>query len=226
LGVSIQLGSTVTAINFGTPAIHIKGKPDFRADGLKSVCREALLGHADPPKLTGDLAYRIVVKAEDMVKHENLQELVSNPAINYWMGLNAHAVCYLLKGGGLYNIVLACPDNLPELVSTQATDIQEMRDLFAKWDPRLKTLLSIVQETSKWRLQNSEEMKKWSHPSGKFALLGDACHATLPYLAQGAAMVVEDGAVLGALMEKLGQSKGSTALREIFHLEDGERQQG
>lgn len=94
-----------------------------------------------------------------MVKHENLQELVSNPAINYWMGPNAHAVSYLLKGGGLYNIVLTCPDNLPELVNTQATDIQEMRDFFAKWDPRLKTLLSIVQETSKWRLQNSEEMK-------------------------------------------------------------------
>lgn len=139
-----------------------------------------------------------------MVKHENPRELVNNPAINYWMGLNAHAVCYLLKGGGLYNIVLACPDNLPELVNTQAADIQEMRDFFAKWDPRLKTLLSIVQETSKWRLQNSEEMKKWSHPSGKFALLGDACHATLPYLAQGAAMAVEDGAVLGTLMEKLG----------------------
>ena len=252
LGVSIQPGSTVTAIDFETPAIHIKGRPDFRADivvgadGLKSVCREALLSYADPPKLTGDLAYRIVVKAEDMVKHENLRELVNNPAINYWMGPNAHVVCYLPKGGGLCNIVLACPDNLPELVNTQAADIQEMRDFFAKWDPRLKTLLSIVQETSKWRLQNSEEMKKWSHPSGKFALLGDACHATLPYLAQGAAMAVEDGAVLGALMEKLEDKaqlkdvlviyeklrkerttrvvKGSTALREIFHLEDGERQ--
>ena len=66
-----------------------------------------------------------------------------------------------------------------------------MRDFFAKWDPRLETLLSIAQETSKWRLQNSEEMKKWGHPSGKFALLGDSCHATLPYLAQSAAMAVE-----------------------------------
>ena len=122
-----------------------------------------------------------------------------------------------------------------------------MRDFFAKWDPRLKTLLSIVQETSKWRLQNSEEMEKWSHLSSKFTLLGNACHTMLPYLAQGAAMAVEDGAVLGALMEKLeGKAqlkdvlviyeklrkerttrvvKGSTALREIFHLEDGERQQ-
>lgn len=138
LGVSIQLGSTGTAVNFGIPAIHIKGKLGFRADivvgadGLKSVCREALLGHTYPPKLTGDLVCRIIVKAEDVVKHENLRELVNNPAINYWMGPNAHAVCHLLKGGGLYNIVLACPDNLPELVNTQAADIQEIRGFFTK----------------------------------------------------------------------------------------------
>lgn len=97
-------------------------------------------------------------------------------------GPNSHVVCYLLKGGGLYNIVLACPDDLPELVSTQKADLKEMRERFEGWDPRLTLLLSLVQETSKWRLQNSEEMDKWSHEGGKFVLMGDACHATLPYL--------------------------------------------
>ena len=43
-------------------------------------------------------------------------------------------------------------------------------------------LLELVQETSKWRLMNSEEMARWGHESGNFVLLGDACHATLPYL--------------------------------------------
>ncbi|TKA61854.1 hypothetical protein B0A49_11351 [Cryomyces minteri] len=251
-GVQIQLGSTVTSIDFEKPSVFIRDKPEFEvdivigADGLKSRCREKLLGKPDPPKLTGDLAYRIVVSREDMLKHENLVDLAENPAINYWMGPEAHAVCYLLKGGGLYNIVLICPDNLPEMVNTAKADVREMNEFFAKWDPRLRTLLSIVKETSKWRLQNSEEMKTWSHPSGKFALMGDACHATLPYLAQGAAMAVEDGAVLGALMEKIEHRsqlkdvlviyerlrkerttrvvKRSTALRETFHLPDGERQ--
>ncbi len=188
LGVGMRLGSTVTKIDFETPSLHLKDKPKFHADiilgadGLKSICREALLGHSDPPHLTGDLAYRIIVKAEDMKKHPDLVDLVEKPAINYWMGPDAHAVCYLLKGGGLYNIVLICPDNLPEMVNTAKADVQEMRDFFEKWDPKLKTLLGLVQETSKWRLQNSEEMSSWRHPSGKFALLGDACHATLPYL--------------------------------------------
>ena len=188
LGVTIVLDSTVLRIDFEKPFIKLKNKPDFTADiilgadGLKSICREALLGHSDPPHLTGDLAYRIIVKAEDMKKHPDLRDLAEKPAINYWMGPYCHAVCYLLKGGGLYNIVLICPDNLPEMVNTSKADLQEMRDIFEKWDPKLKALLDLVQETSKWRLQNSEEMESWSHPSGKFALMGDACHATLPYL--------------------------------------------
>ena len=188
LGVKMQLGSTVTKIDFEKPSVHVKDKPEIHADlilgadGLKSVCREALLGQPDPPHLTGDLAYRIIVKAEDMKKHPDLRELAEKPAINYWMGPNSHAVCYLLQGGGLYNIVLICPDNLPEMVNTAKADVREMRNFFGQWDPKLKALLSLVQETSKWRLQNSEEMPTWSHPSGKFALLGDACHATLPYL--------------------------------------------
>ncbi|CAF9926534.1 MAG: hypothetical protein ALECFALPRED_003465 [Alectoria fallacina] len=253
LGVKLQLGSTVTKIDFDTASVQIRDKPDFHADlilgadGLKSICRESLLGHVDPPRLTGDLAYRIVIKAEDMKMHPNLRELAEKPAINYWMGPYGHVVCYLLQGGGLYNIVLICPDNLPEMMNTIKADLQEMREFFAGWDPKLKMLLGLVQETTKWRLLNSEEMESWSHPSGKFALLGDACHATLPYLAQGAAQAVEDGAVLGALFERIEQKsqisdiltiyerlrkerttrvvKGSTALRDIFHMTDGERQQ-
>lgn len=187
-GVRIQLGSAVTGIDFTKPLLRIRGRPDFHADiiigadGLKSVCREEMLGHKDPPHFTGDLAYRITVKAGDMRKHPELRELAERPAINLWMGPSSHAVCYLLKGGDLYNIVLVCPDNLPELVNTAKADLQEMRDYFVNWDPKLRALLDMVQETSKWRLQNSHEMYTWSYESGKFTLMGDACHATLPYL--------------------------------------------
>ncbi|KAL2041259.1 hypothetical protein N7G274_006204 [Stereocaulon virgatum] len=253
LGVKVHLGSIVTGIDFDKAIIRMKGRPDFQADlilgadGLKSICRESLLGRPDPPHLTGDLAYRIIINAEDMRKHNDLRSLAEKPAINYWLGPRGHVVCYLLQGGGLYNIVLICPDNLPEMVNTAKADLQEMRDFFAEWDPKLKTLLEMVQETTKWRLLNSEEMDSWSHPSGNFVLLGDACHATLPYLAQGAALAVEDGAVLGALFERIEHRsqigdvltiferlrkdrttrivKGSTALRDIFHMEDGPRQQ-
>lgn len=260
LGVAIQLDSCVTSIDFDRPAVYIKNRGDgdddndpfladliIGADGLKSICREALLGRPDPPHLTGDLAYRITVSADKMKAHPLLADLVAVPNINYWMGPDAHVVCYLLKGGNLYNIVVACPDNLPELVNQQKADLKEMNDLFATWDPQLRALLALTTDTSKWRLQNSREMASWSHPSGRFTLLGDACHATLPYLAQGAAQAVEDGAVLGHLFEKIEHAyqvpdllaiyetvrkprttrvvQGSSHLgQKIFHLHDGPRQ--
>jgi salicylate hydroxylase len=210
LGVTIELNSCVTSIDFEQPAIYINDRTEpfladliIGADGLKSVCREALLGRPDPPHLTGDLAYRIIVPAEAMRAHPLLTDLVETPNINNWMGPDSHVVSYLLKGGNLYNIVLACPDNLPELINQQKADLQEMNDLFKTWDPKLRALLELCKDTSKWRLQNSKEMKTWSHPSGRFTLLGDACHATLPYLAQGAAQAIEDGAVLGHLLERI-----------------------
>jgi salicylate hydroxylase len=98
------------------------------------------------------------------------------------MGPDSHVVGYYLQGGDLYNMVLACPDNLPEWANTQKADLREMREFFSSWDPRLQAVLELVQETSKWRLMNSEEMAHWGHEGGNFVLLGDACHASLPYL--------------------------------------------
>ncbi|KAL8733310.1 MAG: hypothetical protein Q9166_002134 [cf. Caloplaca sp. 2 TL-2023] len=251
LGVKILLDSVVTHLDFEEPSVQLAGKPKFHADailgadGLKSICRAAMLGHPDPPHLTGDLAYRIIVKPSDMKPHSELRDLAEKPAINYWMGPSAHAVCYLLQGGDIYNIVLIRPDNLPETVHKELkADLQEMRNFFATWDSKLQALLGLAQEANKWRLLNSKEMDTWV--KGKFALLGDACHATLPYLAQGAALAIEDGAVLGHLFshlshdsqlpsllhtyESLRKSRtttivnGSTALRDIFHMPDGPEQ--
>lgn len=253
-GVNVQLDSFVTKIDFERPAVHIRGKPDLTADliigadGLKSVCREALLGRADPPYLTGDLAYRMIVPADDMKKDPLTRELVEKPNINYWMGPDMHAVSYLLRGGNLYNVVIAVPDNLPEDLNQAPGDLEEMHALFENWDPQFRAVLKLTKETSKWRLQNSREMHNWSHPSGRFTLLGDSCHATQPYLAQGAAQAVEDGAVLGHLFEKIQHkwqipdllriyetirkprtttvvSRSQYLGREIFHLHDGPRQQ-
>jgi salicylate hydroxylase len=186
--VEIILGSRAVEIDFEVPAIKLADGSTLTADlvigadGLYSTCREALLGKKDPPRLTGDLAYRATVPASKMREQECLREFIESPSINHWLGPDSHAVGYLLKGADLYNLVLACPDNLPEMINTEQADLREMRDIFADWDPRLKALLELVHETSKWRLMNSVEMEPWGHESGKFVLMGDACHATLPYL--------------------------------------------
>ncbi|KAI5857268.1 hypothetical protein BZA05DRAFT_460566 [Tricharina praecox] len=253
LGVKVMLNSRVVSADFNAPSITLSTGEVLTADlvigadGLKSNLRSLLLGGPSPPYLTGDLAYRILISAELMRADPELAELASKPIINVWMGPRAHAVCYLLKGGEVYNIVLCCPDNLPADVNIARADPGELASFFSTWDPRLQKLLSLSHDVSKWRLQNSREMQTWVHPAGRFTLLGDACHATLPYLAQGAAMAVEDGAVIGALLAKVEAKeqipdvlklyetlrknrtekvvKASTQHRDVFHLEDGELQQ-
>lgn len=61
------------------------------ADGINSTCREILLGHPDPPTLTGDLAYRLLLDTEEMMKDPELREFVEDPQVNYWVGPDAHA---------------------------------------------------------------------------------------------------------------------------------------
>ena len=71
---------------------------------------------------------------------------------------------------------------MPEDKDVSQATPQEMRDLLQGWDPTLQTLLDVVEQTQKWRMLTSREMPEWRHSAGKFALLGDACHASLPYL--------------------------------------------
>ncbi|KAF2806982.1 FAD/NAD(P)-binding domain-containing protein [Mytilinidion resinicola] len=174
------------------------------ADGINSKCREILLGKEDPPILTGDLAYRLLLKTEDMMKDPQLRGFVEDPQVNYWMGPDAHAVNYVLRGGELFNMVLLVPDDMPAGASTLAGNVEEMRALYKDWDPRIPKLLNLCQSVDKWRLCIRPTLEpSWSHPSGAFTTLGDAVHATLPYLASGAGMSLEDGHVLGLCLSRL-----------------------
>ncbi|TVY30272.1 FAD-dependent monooxygenase, partial [Lachnellula hyalina] len=172
------------------------------ADGINSHLREIMMGKVDPPTLTGDLAYRLLLSTKEMLKDPELATFVTNPQVNYWMGPDAHAVNYVLRGGELFNMVLLVPDDLPEGQNVTEGSVEEMRALYKDWDPRIPKLLSLCESVSKWRLCIRTGMETWSHPSGAFTMLGDAVHATLPYLASGAGMSLEDAAVLGEVFSR------------------------
>lgn len=187
------------------------------ADGINSRLREVLLGRQDPPVLTGDLAYRLLLSTKEMLKDPDLRSLVEDPQVNYWIGPDAHAVNYVLRGGELFNMVLLVPDNMPAGASTLEGNVDEMRALYKDWDPRITKLLNLCESVLKWRLCIRPNLDPtWSHPSGSLTLLGDAVHATLPYLASGAGMALEDGGVLGlclARMQDKSRNSKKLALR-------------
>lgn len=101
-------------------------------------------------------------------------------------------------------MVLLVPDDMPtDGASTLEGNVEEMRALYQDWDARIPKLLNLCESVYKWRLCIRQPMESWSHPSGAFTLLGDAVHATLPYLASGAGMSFEDGAVLGECLARI-----------------------
>ncbi|KAF2635499.1 FAD/NAD(P)-binding domain-containing protein [Massarina eburnea CBS 473.64] len=219
------------------------------ADGLWSTCRSIFLGHIDPPLPTGDLAYRIVLRADQIVD-EDLRDMVRTPGLRFWIGEDAHVVAYSLRGGDLLNVVLLVPDDLGEGVSKGVGDLGEMRKRFEGWDGVLTRLLHQVPTVTKWKLMHRPPLPTWLSRSSNLVLIGDACHPMLPYLAQGANSSIEDGAVLGlllspssnpgfrsgddlpdalALFERLRKERGERIARETwgqrrdFHLGDAER---
>ncbi|KPM41053.1 hypothetical protein AK830_g5504 [Neonectria ditissima] len=187
------------------------------ADGINSKLREDFLGKSDPPELTGDLAYRLLLNTSEMLKDPDLKPFVENPQVNYWIGPEKHVVNYVLKGGELFNMVLLVPDDIPlDQGNTLEGGIDEMRAHFDGWDPRIAKMLAMSDSVLKWRLCIRPGLEPtWSHPSGSFTMLGDAVHATLPYLASGAGMALEDGGVLGICLARLTDKSQSSKQKAL-----------
>jgi salicylate hydroxylase len=99
-----------------------------------------------------------------------------------------------------FNLVLSHPEESDPSTWTQATAIEDMTRHFRDWDPRLVKIIAMIRETLKWPLLSGRPLPNWLSPSGKLLILGDAAHAMVPYMSEGAAMAVEDGAALAEIL--------------------------
>ncbi|SPN96505.1 related to 2-polyprenyl-6-methoxyphenol hydroxylase and related FAD-dependent oxidoreductases [Cephalotrichum gorgonifer] len=208
LGVRFQFGTLVTDVDPTIPELttdkgeKITGDLIIAADGLWSKTRSAVLGRPSPPIATGDLAYRIVLKSED-IKDQELLEFTKKPRVCLWAGPNCHAIYYPLRNNTIANVVLLVPDNLPDDVAKQAGDVSVMKGIFEEWDPLLQKFLGQVKKVEMWKLMHLDELEMWYNEDGTVVFLGDACHPMLPYMAQGAGSALEDGAALGIILSKV-----------------------
>lgn len=118
------------------------------------------------------------------------------------------------------------PDDLPAAVVRREGDLSDLRAFFTDWDPLLNVVLSLVSAVQKWKLLHLKPLETWTR--GAVALMGDACHPTLPYQAQGAAMAVEDGATIAEMLGLLVQRSGpveSSAIVRVLNLYQRVRKQ-
>ena len=185
-GVVFRFGTPVKSIDFARPSLRFPDGGEvehdviFGADGQRSFCRESLLGRPDPPRMSGDVAYRIIIPVNEVEQDKELATLLENHNIGCWMGPGAHVVCYQLKA--LFNIVFIASADTPPSSGSTTTDYQDIQKILANWDPMLRRLFRLAAKIMNGPCLDSHEINSWSHPNGTFALIGDACHVSTPHL--------------------------------------------
>ena len=158
------------------------------ADGVHSRVRAALFGE-DAPRYSGVMAWRGVIDASKLPTH------MRAPYGTNWVGPGAHVVQYPLRQGALMNFVGAIEGNRWEIESwSERGTREECLGDFVGWHEEVQAMIHAIEVPYKWVLKVRDPMDTWSR--GPVTLLGDACHPTLPFLAQGAAMAMEDGYML------------------------------
>ncbi len=199
-GVTTHFGAEVTAARTvdGGAAVDLADGRTFEADvvigadGIHSPVRTSAFG-ASESRFSKSVAYRALVPRSEV---PDLPVEVTNR-----MGPDRHLVSYFVgEGQRLLNLVCVVPEETWDVEGWhEPGSIDDLRSHFADWSPSVRNLLDrVIEPVHRWALHDRPPMKTWSR--WRVALLGDSCHAMLPFMAQGACQAIEDGAILSRLL--------------------------
>ena len=176
--------------------LQVEGDVLVGADGLWSSVRTQLLGDG-PPRSTGHLAYRALASQAD------LPEKLRTQNITAWLGPKMHVVQYPVRRGEWLNVVAIVHGEVAADAANwdHAANAAELSARLAGACQPLRHMIEAMQGWRLWALHDRPPMQgAHQHALGRVALLGDAAHPMLPYLAQGAGMAIEDAAELGHVL--------------------------
>ena len=206
---AIRLGRRATGFNDAGGAItlhlgdeRVTGDALIGADGVHSGIRNILVGD-DRPQFTGCMAWRGLVPVEKLPAH-----LRRNVGVN-WVGPGGHVINYLLRRGEIFNFVGIVERDWRVESWTEKGTREECAADFPGWHEDIHAIIANIAEPYRWALLGREPLARFSF--GRAALLGDAAHPTLPMLAQGANMAIEDGMVLARCLASGGDVETALA---------------
>jgi 3-hydroxybenzoate 6-monooxygenase len=197
--IELLTGTTVIRVEQDADSVTVfdakggahRGIALIAADGVKSAIRKQFVG--DDARVSGHVVYRAVVEKKDFPK-----DLQWNAA-SIWVGPNCHLVHYPLRGGEQYNVVVTFHSRDKEDWSVRTGSRDEVLSYFTGICPKARQLIELPKDWTRWATADREPIAQWNY--GRVTLLGDAAHATLQYLAQGACMALEDAVTLGEALK-------------------------
>ncbi len=230
-------------LSFADAAVH-ESDAVIAADGIASRVRESVFGPSPSP-LTGQVTQRMIIPLSSVDPIPALAALWASPDLNIWLGPNRHAVMHPVRGrAGVYLGVTTATESSEHAAELARTGHQQLLASLQEWDPCLQQMVAAAEGVSSWPLYDRDVATEWQ--AGRVCLIGDACHAMLPFQAQGAAQALEDAAVLGdelagvepddvvAALSRFVQRRRPRAQRvleasrgngDLFHYPDGPDQQ-
>jgi len=177
------------------------------ADGVHSVVRDILFG-ATSVNFTGRIAYRTTYPTS-LLGGDGTDDCTK------WWGEDRHIVIYYVKPdrSEVY-LVTSQPEPEFRIESWSAKgDVKELRKAFAGFSSEVQRVLAACPEVHKWAIVDRDSLERWAQ--GNVTLLGDACHPMTPYMAQGAAMAIEDAAVLSRCLDGVAREEVANAFRRF-----------
>ncbi|KAF2806229.1 salicylate hydroxylase-like protein [Mytilinidion resinicola] len=241
--VTFHFSATVEAVQSFSPRPTFKVQPRngdpysvtcdvlLAADGVKSLTRSKVLEelniHAEIQD-TNQAAYRIMLTRSQISHDPDLLELINGNVVTRWIGEKRHIIAYPVSSKEIYNISTVQPDTnfaaAPSATYTTKGSKDSMLKIFADFCPKIQRMLALVPdgEVCEWKLRVHSPLPTWIH--GCVALVGDACHPTLPHLAQGAAQAIEDAAVLAVVLTKCPDSS-PTSLNKALRVYEAVRKE-
>jgi salicylate hydroxylase len=179
----------------GADGAKVEGSSLIGADGLWSRLRERIAPQADL-RFSGAVAWRA------LLPRDQVPAPFDSPMVGLWLGPRAHLVHYPVRGGRDLNIVAVVEGGSAK----EGWNLRAERDVllpaFHRWASPAKALVESIENWRCWSLFRLKPLRRWT--DGRMALLGDAAHPVLPYLAQGAALAIEDAAALAASFKAFG----------------------
>jgi len=174
---------------------RVTGRALIGADGLRSRIRTQLLGEREP-HMMGWVAHRTTVPIDQVPAG------VDREIVGLWGGDGFHIVHYPLRKNTLFNIVTVFRSASFEQRVDAETYRAEVMETYAKSHPVMKALIDITALDWRGRIADRDPIRHWHR--GRVTILGDAVHAPLQSLAQGACMAIEDGVALAELVAHYG----------------------